>query len=206
MASVTGAAAIGAGVTGELTQLPLVALYALAERARLVLVILFTATVLSLTGCGALAAEPVTVAVADFDYSDTSGEIKDQVDAHRARVVAFGQLLRDGLQSEGKYRVVGLDCPDGGCTAASMRSDDFLAHGRRSGARLVWRHSQDEHRSVGRGSSSRSPAQRIAAAANSYIPRRYRHGVPPRGRFCQRNVEGCHALNSRVVNGGHVHP
>jgi hypothetical protein len=27
-----------------------------------------------------------------------------------------------------------------------------------------------------------------------------------RGRFCQRNVEGCHALNSRVVNGGHVHP
>ena len=136
-AVVTGADAIGAAVIGRVTQLHLVLLYALAERARLVLVILFTATVLSLTGGGALAAEPVTVAVADFDYSDTSGEIKDQVDAHRARVVAFGQLLRDSFQSEGKYRVVGLDCPDGGCTAASMRSDDFLAHGRRSGARLV---------------------------------------------------------------------
>ena len=206
MASVTGAAAIGAGVTGELTQLPLVALYALAERARLVLVILFTATVLSLTGCGALAAEPVTVAVADFDYSDTSGEIKDQVDAHRARVVAFGQLLRDGLQSEGKYRVVGLDCPDGGCTAASMRSDDFLAHGRRSGARLVVYGGIRKMSTVQWGEVQVLDLQR-----NELLLRRtvtFRGDTDTaRGRFCQRNVEGCHALNSRgIVNGGHVHP
>ncbi len=120
-----------------MTQLHLVPLYALAERAQVVLVILFTATVLSLPGGGSLAAEPVTGAVADFDYSDTSGEIEDQVEAHRARVAAFGQLLRDSLQAEGKYRVVRLDCPDGSCTAASMRPDDFLAHARRSGARLV---------------------------------------------------------------------
>ena len=100
--------------------------------------ILFTATVLSLPGGGSLAAQPFTMAVADFDYRDTSGEIEDQVEAHRARVAAFGQLLRDSLPAEGKYRVVRLDCPDGGaCTAASMRPDDFLAHARRSGARLV---------------------------------------------------------------------
>jgi hypothetical protein len=109
-AVVTGAAAIGAAVTGKVTQLHLVALNALAERAQLVLVILFTAMVLSLPDGRSLAAEPVTVAVADFDYSDTSGEIEDQVEAHRARVVAFGQLLRDSLQSEGKYSVVRLDC------------------------------------------------------------------------------------------------
>jgi hypothetical protein len=92
---------------------------------------------LSLSAGAAMATEPVAVAVADFDYTDTSGEIADQVEAHRARVAAFGQLLRDSLVADGNYRVVRLDCPVHPCTAASMPADDFVAEARRAGARLV---------------------------------------------------------------------
>ena len=92
---------------------------------------------LSLSAGAAMAAEAVAVAVADFDYSDTSGEIADQADAHRARVAAFGQMLRDSLVADGKVRVVRLDCPVHACTAASMPADDFTAQARRAGARLV---------------------------------------------------------------------
>lgn len=92
---------------------------------------------LSLSAGAAMAAEAVPVAVADFDYSDTSGEIADQAEAHRARVAAFGQLLRENLVADGKVRVVRLDCPVHACTAASMRPDDFTAQARRAGARLV---------------------------------------------------------------------
>ena len=92
---------------------------------------------LSLSAGAAMAAEAVAVAVADFDYSDTSGEIADQAEAHRARVAAFGQMLRDSLVADGKVRVVRLDCPVHSCTAASMPADDFAAEARRAGARLV---------------------------------------------------------------------
>jgi uncharacterized protein DUF2380 len=84
-----------------------------------------------------LPATPLTVAVADFDYVDTSGEVADQSAEHRARVTAFVELLRDNLGAQGEFRVLPFDCPDHPCTAASMRSDDFVAAARRSGARLV---------------------------------------------------------------------
>lgn len=99
--------------------------------------VLFAAMTLALPAGAAMAAEPATVAVADFDYTDTSGEIADQIEAHRARVAAFGQLLRDSLVADGNYRVVRLDCPGHACTAASMSPDDFVAEARRAGARLV---------------------------------------------------------------------
>jgi hypothetical protein len=92
---------------------------------------------LSLSAGASMAAESATVAVADFDYSDTSGEIADQVEAHRGRVATFGQLLRDSLVADGNYRVVRLDCPGHACTAASMPPDDFVAEARRTGARLL---------------------------------------------------------------------
>lgn len=85
------------------------------------------------------AAEPVAIAVADFDYSDTSGEVTDQSAAHRARVAAFAELLRQDLGRDlaGAYRVVPLDCPAHPCTAGSMPPDEFVAQARRAGAHLV---------------------------------------------------------------------
>ena len=79
-------------------------------RLRKTLAILFAAAILSLPAAGSRAAAPVAVAVADFDYSDTSGEVADQTMEHRARVAAFGDLLRQNLAAQGEYGVVRLDC------------------------------------------------------------------------------------------------
>jgi hypothetical protein len=83
------------------------------------------------------AAVPMAVAVADFDYVDTSGEATDQSAEHRARVASFAALLRDNIADQGNYRVMPIDCPDHPCTATSMTPDAFVAAARRAGARLV---------------------------------------------------------------------
>ncbi len=82
-------------------------------------------------------ASPPAVAVADFDYVDTSGEPTDQTAKHVALVTAFGELLRDDLSGRGDYRVLPIDCAQHPCTAASMPTDDFVAAARQSGARFV---------------------------------------------------------------------
>ena len=82
-------------------------------------------------------AAPLTIAVADFDYTDTSGEVNDQAAAHRARVAQFADLVRENLGARGDYQVLPLDCPEHPCTPINMRPDDFIATARRSGARFV---------------------------------------------------------------------
>jgi Protein of unknown function (DUF2380) len=105
--------------------------------AKAALTVLCAAVALSVQIRQSLTATPLTVAVADFDYVDTSGEVADQSAEHQARVTAFAGLLRDNLGGQSELRVLPLDCPDHPCTASSMPSDAFIAAARRSGARLV---------------------------------------------------------------------
>ena len=86
---------------------------------------------------GSPAAAPIAVAVADFDYFDTSGEVADQSAEHRARVASFANLLRDNVAAQGDYRVVTIECRDPPCTATSLSQDVFIAAARKAGARLV---------------------------------------------------------------------
>jgi hypothetical protein len=83
----------------------------------------------------AQAAGPLTVAVAEFDYVDTSGEPVDQTAAHRARVAEFAAQVRRKLTAQG-YEVRPMSCDDG-CTAATTSADRLAAAARRAGARLV---------------------------------------------------------------------
>ena len=106
------------------------------DRASAVLTMLCAAA-LSFTSGRSPAAAPIAVAVADFDYFDTSGEVVDQSAEHRARVASFAALLRDNLAGLGDYRVVRIECPDHPCTATSMSQDLFIAAARKAGARLV---------------------------------------------------------------------
>jgi len=87
--------------------------------------------------CPARGATPLTIAVADFDYTDTSGEVNDQSAAHRARVAQFADLVRENLSAQGNYQVLTLDCPEHPCTPINMRPDNFIAAARHSGARFV---------------------------------------------------------------------
>lgn len=79
---------------------------------------------------------PLTVVVADFNYVDTSGEVRDQSAEHRALVASFTELLRENLSAAG-YHVQALECPDPPCTERRMGADGLAAAARRSGARLV---------------------------------------------------------------------
>jgi Protein of unknown function (DUF2380) len=83
------------------------------------------------------AAAPIAVAVADFDYFDTSAEIADQSAEHQARVASFANLLRENLAALGDYRVVPIECQNSPCTATSLSQELFIAAVRKAGARLV---------------------------------------------------------------------
>ena len=101
------------------------------------LLLVFVAAVLTaLAPSPAVAGEPVTVAVADFDYGDTSGEVVDQTASHRDRMVMFAAALRDRLVERG-YRVVRPACPQPACTAAGMAPGDLVAAARHDGARYL---------------------------------------------------------------------
>ena len=82
-------------------------------------------------------ADPITLAVADFDYEDSSGEIQDQVAAHAARLDDFGHLIRNQLSTSGKYQIVALACAQPRCSAGAMDPASLTAAARQSGARLL---------------------------------------------------------------------
>ena len=94
-------------------------------------------TILSLPSAAGLSAAPLTIAVADFDFVDTSGEARDQSAEHTARVAKFAELVRENLSAQGDTSVLPFECPQRPCTPISMGSDDFLAAARRTGARFI---------------------------------------------------------------------
>jgi Protein of unknown function (DUF2380) len=83
------------------------------------------------------AVEPVAVAVADFDYVDTSGEVLDQERAHAARLRELAQQVREGLDHSGRYRVVTLACEPHPCSAGRTDPAELLAKAQAAGARLL---------------------------------------------------------------------
>ncbi|SMF16779.1 Protein of unknown function [Tistlia consotensis] len=104
------------------------------RKALLAALALLTAAVMGSPGSAAGAA--LRVAVADFDYSDTSGEPRDQAAEHAARVGAFAGILRQSL-AEGGYSVVPLGCPESACSVGSLGPDALVAAARKAGARFL---------------------------------------------------------------------
>ncbi len=82
----------------------------------------------------AAAAEP-TVAVAHFDYTDTSGEVRDQTAEHAARLKAFRSRLETRLAEGGTYVAVDLGCPSAdACSLGTLRAEPLLRRAREAGA------------------------------------------------------------------------
>ena len=82
-------------------------------------------------------ADPIKLAIADFDYKDTSGETQDQAAAHAERLRNFTQLIDDELSTSGKYQVVALACPKRPCSAGAMDAQSLTDAARQSGARFL---------------------------------------------------------------------
>ena len=84
-------------------------------------------------------APPIPIAVADFDYFDTSGEPTNQQAEHQARLKAFADAIRADLERDGRYRVVALSCPQTRCAAAELAPAELLEKARAAGAnRLLY--------------------------------------------------------------------
>ncbi|MFY9658055.1 MAG: DUF2380 domain-containing protein [Methylocystis sp.] len=83
------------------------------------------------------ASEPTPIAVLDFDYSDSSGEPREQTAVHSARLEEFAALIRAALASSGAYRVVAATCPAAPCSAKNYAPDELFAMARRAGAKLM---------------------------------------------------------------------
>lgn len=83
------------------------------------------------------AAEPIPVAVAEFDYLDTSGEPEDQQAKHAAQLQAFTEAIRADLERSGKYRIVPLVCEPAPCAVSKQSPEQLIAAARRAGAKLL---------------------------------------------------------------------
>ena len=85
----------------------------------------------------AAASGVVPVAVANFDYRDTSGEVKNQTAQHAKRMRLFDKLLRDRLATERHYDLRRIDCKKQACSAGTMAPDALIEAARHAGARLL---------------------------------------------------------------------
>jgi hypothetical protein len=79
-----------------------------------------------------------TIAIADFDYADTSGEVRNQEAEHEARLRSFVDALRFGLEHDARYRIVALECRQPPCTAARLAGMELIDRARASGVRLLF--------------------------------------------------------------------
>jgi hypothetical protein len=79
--------------------------------------------------------QPV-IAIADFDYVDTSGEPVDQHDQHQLRLFRFEQQLNDGL-AIGNYQPVHLKCSAPVCSSGSLTPVELIASAKNAGADLL---------------------------------------------------------------------
>ncbi|MBO0903930.1 DUF2380 domain-containing protein [Jiella sonneratiae] len=83
------------------------------------------------------AGKTAMVAVAKFDYADTSGEARDQTAAHAERLAVFRDRLEAELVEAGSLDKVTLACMTGaasGCSLAALRAEPLLGEAKRAGA------------------------------------------------------------------------
>lgn len=82
-------------------------------------------------------ATPQPIAVANFDFFDTSGEPKDQSVDHRKRLVAFGDKLRQQLVASGRFVAVSLPCQSDRCSVSDPGFRMLSQLAKQNGARYL---------------------------------------------------------------------
>lgn len=97
-----------------------------------------------LAGAGAIASaaladagELPTLAVSDFDFRDTSGEVRDQSAEHEARLREFSVELRDGFSGNQSVKLITLPCQAEQCSATRSGLDTLSAQAKAADARYL---------------------------------------------------------------------
>ncbi len=88
-------------------------------------------------GIAAEGRESTAIAVFDFNYIDTSGEVRDQRSEHAARLDRFMSALKGDLAAQGKFHVVAPVCRPDPCALAQSTQNDVLDAAREAGADLL---------------------------------------------------------------------
>jgi hypothetical protein len=83
---------------------------------------------------GRAQAEVPILAVAEIQYSDTSGEVIDQGAEHFRRLREFEAALRTDLAVSGKVQNAALDCPPNACSIGDLAVDQLLGKAQAAGA------------------------------------------------------------------------
>jgi hypothetical protein len=83
---------------------------------------------------GQAQSEPPVLAVAEIQYSDTSGEVIDQSADHYRRLREFEASLRTDLAASGKVRNVALDCPPNACSVGDIDVEELVGKAQAAGA------------------------------------------------------------------------
>jgi hypothetical protein len=119
--------------------MPLLTYSATATRSTPFVTVVALLLILS-AGLGGAAAQDARapVAIAQFSFVDTSGEVRDQSAAHRAKLDMFSGLLREEIGRNGKFAVIELDCPASDCPVIDgVASEELVAAASRAGARYL---------------------------------------------------------------------
>ncbi|HEX6959417.1 MAG TPA: DUF2380 domain-containing protein [Ferrovibrio sp.] len=78
------------------------------------------------------------LAILEFGFLDTSGEIQDKRLAHESRLRQLSDDLRDGLSATRKFDIVDIACGDRSCVSG-MDADRVLQDAQNSGADYLMR-------------------------------------------------------------------
>jgi Protein of unknown function (DUF2380) len=85
----------------------------------------------------AIASDPIPVAIVDFDYADSSGELRDQTSEHAKRLADFVKTLRDDLAATGRFKPVMIACASPPCTGRNTPAAALIEAAKAAGARLL---------------------------------------------------------------------
>ncbi|UYG03025.1 DUF3280 domain-containing protein [Halomonas sp. LR3S48] len=81
--------------------------------------------------------EKSTLALAQFDFQDTSGEVQDQSAEHAARLRSLNETLHDGLAGNPEITLVGLECEGERCTHRTPGLAVLTRQAKTAGARYL---------------------------------------------------------------------
>jgi hypothetical protein len=97
-----------------------------------------TCTALLLTAIApAVHATSVKVAVADFDYQDTSGELRNQTAEHDAEVKALKASIMEMVTKSGAATAAPLECGQPKCSADALDQDAIAKAAKAENAQFV---------------------------------------------------------------------
>ena len=97
---------------------------------------LWTAAIWCVVAASARAAGP-SVAVADFDFVDSSGEARDQAAQHGTDMKALKADIIAKLSTSGKFAADALRCKQAVCSADSLDQDSIATAARAQQAQFV---------------------------------------------------------------------